>query len=232
MVKNDVNSLNPDFDLKEDEHIDNVPKKEPEFTDEEISALKEKAHKCRVSMWWTADETIQSFLDYVNDGENCYCELNWKKVYSIDLINMSKKQGCDLEEAFYLVCYWKTKIEQEKERARYEQEIELERKQKEMEAIEKIPWWIEEGKKYIDESKWETWENYVNSSAKDMYFWMDIDDTLKLLKMIEEWKSRIEVQKTLDKNCGEGFYYSVVRNRVIIFSKKWEEASKILKEPS
>lgn len=232
MVKNDVNSLNPDFDLKEDEYIDNVPKKEPELTDEEISALKEKAYECRVSMWWTADETIQSFLHYVNDGENCYCKLNWKKVYSIDLINMSKKQGCDLEEAFYLVFYWKTKIEQEKERAKYEQERKLERKQKEMEAIEKIPWWIEEGKKYVDESKREDWENYVKSSARDMYHWMDIDDTLELLKLIDAWESWDKVQKAFDAQDHSNFSYSVVFNRVVYFSKKWEEARKNLKEPS
>ena len=56
------------------------------------------------------------------------------------------------------------------EREKYRQEYEAKKKRAQLEAIEKIPSRIEEGKKYIDESKWLDWESYVNSSARDMYY--------------------------------------------------------------
>jgi len=199
-----------------------------ELTEEEISAFKEKAHECRVLMWGTADETIQSFLDYVKDGENCYCELNWKKIYSIDLINMSKKQGCNLEDAFYLVFYWKTKIEQEKEQEKYRQKYKAKRKKEELEALEKIPWLVEEGKKYVDETKWSDWEEFVEYAARGTYHWKEVELVLKLLEMIDNWDSRQNIQKIFDNEWGEGWYYSIVRNRVVYYSKKWKEANKNL----
>ena len=57
-----------------------------------------------------------------------------------------------------------------------------------------------------------------------MYYWGDIDDTIILLKLIEEWKSWEVIQKIFDENCGLGFYHSVVGNRVIRFSRKGAEA--------
>ena len=115
------------------------------------------------------------------------------------------------------------------EEEKWRQEIEAKRKRAQLEAIEKIPWWIEEGKKYIDESKWWYWEKYVNSSAWDMYCWWDIDATLELLKMIDNWESWEDVQKVFYNQGHSGFSHSVVRNRVIYFSKKWKEAEKKLK---
>jgi hypothetical protein len=198
---------------------------ETKLTEEEIKKMKKEATECRVPIWGWAYETISYFLDnYVRKGENCYCELSWKRVYSIDLLNISQIRGCDLEDAFYRQFYWRPKIEQEKLWEKYAQEREAQQKKDRLEAIEKIPWWIEEGKKYIDEEKWEDREKYVNSSARDMYYWGDIDDTIILLKLIEEWKSWEVIQKIFDENCGLGFYHSVVGNRVIRFSRKGAEA--------
>jgi hypothetical protein len=62
-----------------------------------------------------------------------------------------------------------------------------------------------------------------------MYHWMDIDSTLELLKLIENWESWENVQKAFYNQWHSGFSYSVVRNRVVYFSKKWNEADKMLK---
>ena len=84
--------------------------------------------------------------------------------------------------------------------------------------------WIEEGKKYIDESKWWDWEKYVDSSARSLYHWADIDAILELLKMIDNWESWEDVQKAFDDQNHSGSSYGIVRNRVVYFSKKWKEA--------
>ncbi len=100
-----------------------------------------------------------------------------------------------------------------------------------MEAIEKIPWWIEKGKEYIDESKWSDWKEFVEYAPKGTYHWAEVDLVLKILEMIDNWDSRQEIQNVLDDEWGEGYYYSVVRNRVIYFSKEWIVATDKLHEP-
>jgi len=208
-------------------------KKKSKLTEEEILAKKEEAHECRVDLWWWADKTIQAFLEeYVKEGENCYLQLNWRKIYSIDLINISQERWCDLEDAFYLLFFWKTKIEQQKEREEYNKQRELEKKRKELEIIEKIPWWIEEGKKYVDESKWSDWKEFVEYAAKGNYYhWEEVELVLKILEMIDNWDNRQKIQKVLDDEWGVGYYYSVVRNRVIYYSKKWIAARDNLHKP-
>ena len=84
--------------------------------------------------------------------------------------------------------------------------------------------WIEEGKKYIDESKWWDWEKYVDSSDRSLYHWADIDATLELLKMIDNWESWEDVQMAFDDQDHSGSSYRIVRSRVVYFSKKWKEA--------
>lgn len=230
MLNNKREWINNDFEGKsnQSEEKGKLSKKtERKFTEEEILAKKKNAYDCDVPLWFWANP-VQYFLDYVENGENCYCVLNWKKIYSIDVINISQERWCDLEDAFYLLFYWKTKIECLKERAENAKQHELERKRKELETIEKIPWWIEKGKKYIDQSKWWVWENYVNSSARGTYRWADVDATLELLKLIDSWEPWEKVQESFD-NQVYGYCYNIVRDRVVYFSEKWQEADKKLK---
>lgn len=200
--------------------LENHSKKAERPTEEEILKIKEKS--CIIELYggMTFDEAIWELLERKEKWENCYIDFNWKKLYSVDINN---------ENDAYLQFFWKTKAQVEMDREKYRQEYEARKQREKLEAIEKIPGWVDEGKKYIDESKWQDWESYVNSSARDMYHWMDIDSTLELLKLIENWESWENVQKAFDNQWHSGFSYSVVRNRVVYFSKKWNEADKMLK---
>lgn len=200
------------------------------LTKKEITAKKRQAFGCQLG-WIPLNELIQEFVGYVESGMNFYCELNWKKIYSIEVIKVSQERWCDLENAFYLLFCWKTKIEREKIAEEKRRQRELEKKRKKLEAIEKIPWWIEKGKEYIDESKWSDWKGFVEKGARWMYYWEEVELVLKILKMIDSWDSRKKIQKVLDKKWGEGYYYSIVRNRVIKYSKKWIDARDNLHEP-
>lgn len=82
---------------------------------------------------------------------------------------------------------------------------------------------------YIDESKWWEWENFVNGSARSVYILEDVYDIITILRLIEQWKSWKEIQKKFDEKGLVGFYPSVIRNRIIYYSKKWEDAKKYLK---
>ena len=225
MSKRNLDSNKNNFD----KHIKNIEKEEtvkitkntePELTEEEIQRAKETAYERNIYGCSTISEAITEFLDMCKDWRNFFVEICWKKLYSVDT---------KTEDDAYMQMFWKTKIEQEKVREEYARQREVETKKKELEALEKIPWRIEEGKKYVDKWKWWDWESYVNSSARDLYHWMDIDDTLELLKMIDNWESWEKVQETFDNQWHSFMSYSVVFTRVAYFSKKWEEAKSRLK---
>ena len=154
--------------------------------------------------------------------ENVFMDLNWKKVYSF---------GVETEDDLYLQYYWKTKFECDKETEKARQEYEVKRKKEKLEALEKVPWRIEEGKKYIDESKWEAWEKYVKSRVEDLYEWKDVAATLELLKLIDAWEDWKKVQKVFDDQDHSGYSYSVVRNDVVNFSKDPRQTDRKLRKP-
>lgn len=168
----------------------------------------------------TFEEAVWDLLKRKKEWGSWFIDFNWRKLYSIDIENMNDA---------YLVFYWKTKPQLDMEREKARQEQEADKKRKQLEAIEKIPWLIEESKMYIDESKWWEWENFVNGSARSVYILEDVYDIITILRLIEQWKSWKEIQKKFDEKGLVGFYPSVIRNRIIYYSKKWEDAKKYLK---
>ena len=213
------NKKNPEIRESFSQDAEKVADSRKQLSEEEVKRMKTEASEIYLYWWMTLDHAVELLLSKKWKWENCFIDFNWTKIYSVDTNSV--------DEA-YLQYFWKTKAQVEMEREKERQEREIERKKKELEALEKIPWWVEEGKKYIDESKWEDWKKYVNSSARDMYCWMDIDATLELLKMIDNWESWDDVQKTFEDQEHSGYSYGIVRNRVVYFSKRWQEADKNL----
>lgn len=203
------------------EFVKNSLKKNEKLTEEENLEMKEDAHE--IPLFWNIsfDEAVRCLLERKKEWWNWFINFNRKRLYSFDIEN---------ENDAYLQFYWKTKFQVEMEREKAHQEYEARKKREQLETIEKIPWWIEEGKKYINESKWLDWEKYVNSSARDMYYWRDIDLTLELLKLIDNWEPWKTVQEVLDNQGHSNISYRIFRDRVVYFSKKWEVANKKLEE--
>lgn len=162
-------------------------------------------------------DAFKFLLEKGQAWENIVMSLNWKLVYSF---------GVKTEDDLYLQYYWKTKLDREREIEKSQQEREVQKEKNRLEKLEKMPWWIEEGKKYIDESKWEEWENFVKNC--DLYDWKLIPAILELLKLIDDGESWINVQKAFDNQGHSNYSYRNVRSRVVYFSKKWKEASRKL----
>ena len=212
----------PKTSSEESESLWNVAKEihaeaEHKMTQKEIDDKRKTAKQLEPSNYgiYNVWDAFDFLLKKWQAWENIVMSFNWTKLYSF---------GVETEDDLYMQYFWRTKIEQEKYVEKARQEYEAKEKKEELEALEKVPWWIEEGKKYIDESKWEDWEKYVKISAKDLYHWMDVDATLELLKLIDAWESWDKVQKAFDDQGHSNLSYSVVFNRVVYFSKKWEEA--------
>ena len=190
------------------------------LTEKKRLSMRKEARE--LSLYWvtTFEEAVWDLLKRKKEWGSWFIDFNWRKLYSIDIENMNDA---------YLVFYWKTKPQLDMEREKARQEQEADKKRKQLEAIEKIPWLIEESKMYIDESKWWEWENFVNGSARSVYILEDVYDIITILRLIEQWKSWKEIQKKFDEKGLVGFYPSVIRNRIIYYSKKWEDAKKYLK---
>ena len=190
------------------------------LTEKKRLSMRKEARE--LSLYWvtTFEEAVWDLLKRKKEWGSWFIDFNWRKLYSIDIENMNDA---------YLVFYWKTKPQLDMEREKARQEQEADKKRKQLEAIEKIPWLIEESKMYIDESKWWEWENFVNGSARSVYILEDVYDIITILRLIEQWKSWKEIQKKFDEKGLVGFYPSVIRNCIIYYSKKWEDAKKYLK---
>ena len=203
------------------EFVKNSSKNNEKLTEEEKSEMKKDAYE--IPLFWNIsfDEAVRCLLERKKEWGTCFINLNRKRLYSFDIEN---------ENDAYLQFYWRTKFQVEMEREKAHQEYEARKKREQLETIEKIPWWIEEGKKYINESKWSDWEKYVNSSARDIYYWRDIDLTLELLKLIDNWESWKTVQQAFDNQGHSNISYRIFRDRVVYFSKKWEVANQKLEE--
>ncbi len=193
-----------------------------DLTQEEIDELKKTAKKIPLKQGSSLEEDFQFLLSASKKWKNYFIEFpNGKKIYSCEI---------KTEDDIYLQYFWKTKTAHEREVWERERNYEIKKKEKELEALNKIPQRIEEWKQYIDEDKRESWERYVNSSARDMYNWMDIDYTLQLLKMIKDWESWESIQKAFNDQDNSFFSYGIVRNWVVYFSNKGDEADKNLKK--
>ena len=101
------------------------------------------------------------------------------------------------------------------------------------ETLERITRCIGEWKKYINPSKWEDWEKFVYQTFDDYAWegWPLAEQVADVLKNIEEWKNWKVINAMLDPySLHSGASYSYVRNAIIYFSKKWDEAKKHIKK--
>ena len=91
-----------------------------------------------------------------------------------------------------------------------------------LEALEKIPGYIEEGKKYIYPERLENWKECVCNRVSDIYHGSDLMNALEVMKALDEGKSLKEVGKIID-NWHSGASFGMLCNVVVHFSKRGPE---------
>lgn len=114
---------------------------------------------------------------------------------------------------------------------------------KTIEALEKIPAWIEQGKKLIYPEKLDQWKQCVCSRAADLYHGSELVNALEIMEALDAGKDIKEVNKLVDEGHS-GASFGMLCKIVVNFSKRgpefvrnneyakeWEEyAAKIEKE--
>lgn len=196
-----------------------------ELTQEEINELKKNSQKIPLWPWAVIDEVVELFLSETKKWKNCFIEWNKKRVYAYEISNQNSREACDYTFKHLI---WKTQLERDKQREEDRRKEELEKKRKKLETLEKIPWRIEEGKKYIDEARWEEWKNKVNDCVTNEIDSV-LDDTLEILRMIELWESWENIQEAFKNQWHSWWSYNYVKSCVVYFSRKWKEADIYLK---
>lgn len=152
-------------------------------------------------------------------GENIYFDFNGHRLYSANITI----------DSAYLEVVGKTYDEFKEEEEKWLEEFEKKEKAKRQAAQEKIPYWIEEGKKHIPAGLWGEWERCVNIRANDLYNGMELDAFLDIVKAIEDGTAKTEndVEKILDDQGHSGSSYGIMKSMLSSFSEGYCKIFKV-----
>ncbi len=130
------------------------------MTEEQIKNYKDNSIEMQTFAGQSLDDIVIKLEQLRRQGKlNYYANWNGIKLYSLDVTMDSAFKKC-------LNCSRKTYLKREKRRF---EDAEENIKKWEKEAQEKLPTWIEEGKKYIHPEKFEIWKKTCIASANGDY---------------------------------------------------------------
>ena len=150
---------------------------------------------------------------YREQGENVYVEFNGHKLYAL----------LDDEDSCYQKVVGMSKKDFKKEQARLHKEMEEKRIAEEKKAEEKIPEWIERGKKFIYPQQEEMWKYCVDVRAHDLYHGNDLENALDIMECLDNGGTIEEANKILDDENHSGTSYGITLSIVLSFSKRGPE---------
>ena len=131
----------------------------------------------------TLDEMIDLMMELKERGEIVGCYFRGHRFNS----------GTITPDSAYKTVTGKTKEEFLQSKKQYWDEEKAKMELDQILAKIRIPYWIEEGKKFIYPQKMEKWEKCVHTRANDLYYGMDLDYALELMYALESGKSFSEV---------------------------------------
>ena len=101
--------------------------------------------------------------------------------------------------------------------------MEEKRAAEEKKAEEKIPEWIERGKKFIYPQQEEMWKYCVDVRAHDLYHGNDLENALDIMECLDNGGTIEEANKILDDENHSGTSYGITLSIVLSFSKRGPE---------
>ena len=174
---------------------------------------KRDAIELKVLAGSSLDEAVETLMEYKAEDKNVYLVFNGHKLYSSDIT---------LDDAYKKVT-GHTKAEYDKLLREEQKRFEERRKVKETEAKNKISYWIEEGRKYIDKDLWGDWEDCVYNGSNGAYYGMELDSFLEIARLIRdnEVKSKQDVEAVLDTQGHSGASYPLIKRMLNHFSSDY-----------
>ena len=180
------------------------------YSEEEIAKIKKNSREITVYAGDSLDKIVLKLEKLRREGKiNCYVNFNGTKIYSIDVTMDSAYKEC-------LGCSRRTWLEKQR---KFVEKTESNHKKWKKEAQEKLPKWIEEGKKYIHREKFANWEKLCTLSVDSDYYGLEIESALEIMEMLEKNISFNEIKKKIEESGHSGMSYSKTMNIVLNYSK-------------
>ena len=159
------------------------------------------------------DQAVELLLEYKKEGKSVYCEFNGHKLYS-DNVTI---------DSAYMEVIGMTKTEFDKEQQEWLENHKKEEEQAKKIAIEKIPEWIEKGKKYIYPQNLYSWEECVIDRAEDIYHGEDLNVALQAIEALSNGESFENVNKLINEQNHSGSSHSTIMSIIVRFCKNGPE---------
>ncbi len=181
------------------------------MTEEQIKDYKDSSIEMQTSAGQSLDEIVIKLERLRRQGKlNYYANWNGIKLYSLDVTMDSAFKKC-------LTCSKKTCLRREK---RGFEDAEATIKKREKEAQEKLPTWIEEGKKYIHPEKFEIWEKTCIASANGFYNGLGVEKALEIMVMLENKVELPKIKQKIKDDGHSGMTESITMNLVLFYAKR------------
>lgn len=185
------------------------------LSEEDIIFRKEHAIEMETYAGQTLDDIVIKLEKLRKQGKlNYYAKFNGIKLYSLDVTMNSAFKEC-------LNCTRKTWLKKEKEW--------LSNVNKNKEQVkEKLPLWIEEGKKYIHPEKHSIWEQSCYTFAYGDNDGLEIEKTIEIMNMLASGKSLIEIKEKILNENYSGVIYNRITSLVLLYAKRGPALYKLL----
>ena len=181
------------------------------LTEENIKDYKDNAIEMQTFVGQSLDDIVVKLEKLRRQGKlNYYANFNGVKLYSLDVTMDSAFKEC-------LNCTRKTWLKREK-RWLEESKTQIEKWKKE--AQEKLPTWIEKGKKYIHPEKFPNWEKTCIASANGDYSGLEVEKTLEIMQMLEDGKLFKEIKEKVRNDGHSGMTYSRTMNIILLYANR------------
>ena len=181
------------------------------LSEQDIKDYKENAIEMETFAGQSLDDIVIKLEKFRRQGKlNYYANFNGIKLYSLDVTMDGAFKEC-------LNCTKKTWLKREK-RWLEESRTQIEKWKKE--AQEKLPTWIEEGKKYIHPEKFLSWEKTCIASANGSYSGLEVEKALEIMQMLEEGKLFKEIKEKIKNDRHTEMTYSRTMNIILLYANR------------
>lgn len=181
------------------------------MTEEQIKNEKDNSIEIQTFAGQSLDDIVIRLEQLRRYGKlNYYANFNGIKLYSLDVTMNSAFKEC-------LNCSRKTWLRRER---RWFEDAETNIKKWEKEAQEKLPTWINEGKKYIHPEKFETWERICVASANGEYNGLEVEKALEIMSMLENKTELPKIKQTIKDDGHSGMTFSRTMGLVLFYAKR------------
>ena len=181
------------------------------LTEEDLKDYKDNAIEMETFAGQSLDDIVVKLEKLRRQGKlNYYANFNGVKLYSLDVTMDSAFKEC-------LNCTRKTWLKREK---RWLEESKTQIEEWKKEAQEKLPTWIEEGKKYIHPEKFLNWEKTCIASANGDYSGLEVEKALEIMQMLEDGKLFKEIKEKVRNDGHSGMTYSKTMNIILLYANR------------